>query len=173
MSDIPELDSEAAKLAQLIDAVLGDKTATPRNQQDAKTTRAAPPKPDAANSSDGAMWRADGTPGRLNKTDEQVDPAGRSVTALREALATLMEQREQILGALEDANRKAAIGELSAELEDLAGELKEQLVRYSALMHLVKGTPFGPLNIASLYGAESIQRAQRMVAEIRQGWRQG
>lgn len=172
MSNIPELDLEAANLAQLIDVVLDKKTAIARGEEAGQSVNEDAQREHAANSSDGALQRVDEAQRAVNEAGEPGNTADDSVERLREDLASLTTRREQLLKALEDANRKAAIGELSSELTDLTGTIEKQLVRYAALMHLTKGTPLGLLNIASLYGRESKHLAQRMVADIKKGWRQ-
>lgn len=169
MSNIPELDLEAANLAQIIDAVLEKKTAIAGSEEAVQRAYADSQREDAANSSDGALQPLD----QAHKQREHSNSAGGSVERIREDLASLTAQRERLLKALEAANRKAAIGELTSELKDLTSTIENQLVRYAALMHLTKGTPLDLLSIESLYGRESKKLAQKMVAEIEQGWRQG
>lgn len=173
MSNIPELDLEAANLAQLIDVVLDKGTATARNEEAGQSVHGDAQREHAADSSHGALQRVDGSQRAVDEAHEPGNTAGDGVERLREDLASLTARRERLLEALEAANRKAAVGELSAELTDLTGTIEKQLVRYAALMHLTKGTPLGLLNIASLYGREGKQLAQSMVAEIKQGWRKG
>lgn len=172
-NNIPDLDLEAANLAQIIDAVLEKKTAIARSEEAGKSVYADLKRDDAANSADGAVPRVYSAQRAVNEASGPGDNADISVDRLREDLASLTTRREQLLKALEEANRKAAIGELSAELTDLTGKIENQLVRYAALMHLTKGTPLGLLSITSLYGRESKQRAQQMVNDIKRGWRQG
>lgn len=173
MSNIPELDLEAANLAQIIDAVLEKKIAIAGSEEAGQRVYADAEREDAANSSDGALQPPDETHSALNEEREHRNAAGGSVDRIREDLASLTAQRERLLKALEAANRKAAIGELTSELKDLTSTIEDQLVRYAALMHLTKGTPLDLLSIESLYDRESKQRAQKMVAHIKQGWRQG
>lgn len=173
MSNIPELDLEAANLAQIIDAVLDKKTGIATSEKAGQRVDADPQKEVAANSSDGALPRDDEAHRAANEVSEHGNTLDLGVERLREDLASVTMRREQLLQALEAANRNVAMGELSAELADLTGTIEKQLVRYAVLMHLTKGSPLGLLNIATLYGPESEQLAQRMVADIKQGWRQG
>ena len=173
MSNIPELDLDAASLAHLIDVVLDKETAIERKEEARRKVNDDGQTKDAANSSHGAFQQVHESQRVVNNEAREPGNTGDDgVQRLREDLASVTARREQLLEALEAANRKAAIGELSAELTELTDTIEKQLVRYAALTHLINGTPLDLLDIASLYSRESKKHARRMVADIEQSWRQ-
>lgn len=169
VSDIPKLDLEASDLAQMIDAVLGDRANNAANERTAATVFQPWLNSNPSDSTNTAVHGDE----KLNQEHVGASTIGGGAQALREHLANVTVQREQLLKALEAANRKAAIGGLNAELKNLTNDIENQLVRYAALMHPTKATPLGLLNLAPLYSRESKQRAQQMVDEIKQRWREG
>ncbi len=169
MSDIPKLDLEAADLARLIDAVLGNGTKNAANEETADIVFSDSHRSYSGRSADQDKLGD----GALNQSHQRESANGDSVRALREHLASVSAQREQLLEALEAANRKAAIGGLNTKLKELTIHIESQLVRYAALIHLTKGTPLDTLDISSLYGLESKQQAHQLVEKIRKAWREG
>jgi hypothetical protein len=166
VSDIPNLDLEAAQLAQLIDAVLINEHSIAANEETRETIFSSSSGKHPANSIEEAQHRF------IDQVHERNSTDAADVQALRKHLANVTAQHEHLSKVLEAANRKAAIGRLSAELKGLTKDIEHRLVRYAALMHLIEGAPLDTLSIAQLYNRESEQRAQKIIDKIKQKWRE-